>query len=248
MFDWAHYGKSPDNRRTEKGKGKGKGKGVRRSEHLVRLFAEFPGQDIGERGIKATMRRELMAVEAAIRVRLAFGGSINEVDRLEIIPKDTPGKLQGQALVDCSRHRGFFEVTALMWATRLGIRWVELMVRFGADVNQVTSTGWTAALFGAAFQSRDVVMDGATDSTESYGGYRSRSRGVLGPLLDNGVLMEPALPLEEFLRGFGPTPITAGLVHGGMVGPLDIAVIEGGTMQQWSNDLRSLPRMAQHAR
>ena len=39
------------------------------------------------------MRLELKAVEAAIRIRLALGGSLEEVTLLNMVPADTPGDL-----------------------------------------------------------------------------------------------------------------------------------------------------------
>ena len=47
------------------------------------------------------MRLELKAVEAAIRIRLALGGSLEEVTLLNMVPADTPGDLP------CSARRLF---------------------------------------------------------------------------------------------------------------------------------------------
>ena len=39
------------------------------------------------------MQLELKAVEIAIRIRLASGGSLEEVALLDLVPADTPGSL-----------------------------------------------------------------------------------------------------------------------------------------------------------
>ena len=52
-------------------------------------------------GIQEAMRLELKAVEAAIRIRLALGGSLEEVTLLNMVPADTPGDLP------CSARRLF---------------------------------------------------------------------------------------------------------------------------------------------
>ena len=48
-------------------------------------------------GIQEAMRLELKAVEAAIRVRLASGGSLEEVTQMNLVPADTPGRLPLQS-------------------------------------------------------------------------------------------------------------------------------------------------------
>lgn len=225
MYSWAHLGRVPGSGRKPK----------RHQEHRAQLAAEFPGgpEDQGQTGIQLTMRREMAAVEAAVKIRLSLGGSLNEVAKLSLVPSDLPGKLEGRALVNWSRRRVDTEATALMWATRHGVRWVESMIRWGADATQVTAAGWTALIYAAAFESRGVILDGASDSGASYGGYQSRARGVVGPLLDNGAdPAAPTLPLEMFLEAFGPSPVTA--PH---VSPLDIATEEASLRAGWAEEI-----------
>merc|ERR1719253_1891336 len=152
---------------------------------------------------------------------------------LQLVPADTPGKLAGHATTNSKRPRAKIEATALMWATRYGVRWVKLMLRFGADARQVTPSGWSALLCGAVFESRGIVLDGASDSGESYGGYRDRTRGVIGPLVDGGASTAPTLALDLFLDAFGPTPINSPLV-----GPIDVAVGEAGSNIGWALEIR----------
>lgn len=178
------------------------------------------------------MRRELAAVEAAVELRLALGGSLSEVDSLSLVPRDTPGKLEGRALVHSSRTRGNTEVTALMWATRHGVRWVESLLRLGADPSQVTPAGWTALLYASAFESRGVVLDGASDSNAEYGGYRSRARGVVGPLIDAGAGLSSTLPLTAFHSVFAPSPVCSTVV-----GPLDVAQAEASARAGWAEEI-----------
>merc|ERR1711920_950706 len=90
-----------------------------------------------------------------------------------------------------------------------------------ADASQVTPSGWSALVYAATFESRGVVIDGTTDSGEAYGGYRCRSKGVVGPLLAAGATLTPTVPLEEFSRAFAPTLVTAS-----PVGPVDVAECE----------------------
>mmetsp|Transcript_66831 Transcript_66831/g.159954 ORF Transcript_66831/g.159954 Transcript_66831/m.159954 type:complete len:361 (+) Transcript_66831:87-1169(+) len=241
MFNWAHYGSGSDRGPSppmpmppiKVGKGKGKVRNDSRRMHLWRVRNEFPGDLApGMIGIQATMRREMLAVETVLRVKLSINGSMSEVDKLPLIPSDTPGKL-GQAYRSCTRARDLVEATPLMWATVRGTRWVKAMLDLRADPGQVTPKGWTALLYGATFESRGVVVDGASDSGEDYGGYRCRTRGVVGPLLDAGASPRATLPLEEFKNAFAPTPVTSQVV-----GPLDVAVGEAGQNAGWSADIR----------
>ncbi|CAE8738728.1 unnamed protein product [Polarella glacialis] len=98
-YNWAHYGKSAECSRRP----------LHRAAHLKQLSDEFPVAR-GEKGIQACMRRELAAVEAAIRIRLALGGSLREVDNLSLVPADTPGKLEGRASIACTRDLVLFKV------------------------------------------------------------------------------------------------------------------------------------------
>lgn len=220
-YAWAHYGKPQARGRRPK----------RRAEHLAQLAAEFSDGPPG-RGIQVAMRCELLAVQTAVELGLAIGRGLHEVDLLQVVPADTPGKVEGRMGVPCSRMRPQVEATALMWATRFGVRWVEMLLRLGADPNQVSPQGWTALLYAAVFQSRGIVTDGSTDSGEPYGGYRSRARGVVGPLLDAGASLRSTLPLDIFCALFDPTPVTVA-----MVGPLEVARAEALGHAGWAEAL-----------
>lgn len=221
-YTWAHYA-----RRS------GRFRPVRRSQHLRVLLAEAaadgaaPGQ-----GIQATMRSELVVVQAAVELGRALGRSIDEVDKLPMVPTDAPGKLEGRLGVTCQRSRSETEATALMWATRFGVRWVEMLLKQGADPTLVTPHGWTALLYGAVFQSRGISNDGSTDSGDQYGGYRRRARGVIGPLVDAGAVLAPTLPLDKFLDVFAPSPVQAPLV-----GPVEVARTEATAGTGWADEL-----------
>lgn len=235
MFAWAHYGISgkgtyPVDGDSTKGMGKGKRKpAMRRSDHLALLMSEFGGEDAAHSGIQGTMRRELVAVEAAVKTKLALNGGISEIDRLPFIPHDMLGQTEKQALVSCPRGRGDFEVTALMWATRHGVRWVKSMLSLRADPLEVTPAGWTPLLYASIFEARGIVMDGQSDSGEAYGSYRNRSKGVVGPLLEAVATLSPTLSLKEFCRACAPTPVSKPLV-----GPVDIARGEAGATAAWA--------------
>lgn len=222
-YEWAHHGKSYGQQRRR-----------RRGEHLALLLAEVPAAP-GEpvvRGIQVTMRSELVVVQAVVELGLALGRSLDHVDMLPMVPTDAPGKMQGCLGVTCTRKRSDTEATALMWATRYGVRWVELMLRLGADPNCATPQGWTALLYAAAFQSRGVMNDGSTDSGEVYGGYTTRARGVLGPLLDAGAIARPTLPLAAFQQAFAPTPLADAVI-----GPVEIARTEAIAGVGWADEL-----------
>lgn len=222
-FSWAHYGKVVNQSRPAK-----------RSEHLQKMSQEFPPADPREpvRGIQATMRQELVAVRVVTELGLAVHRDINEVDILQLVPVDTPGKA-GCLGVVASRPRGESEATVLMWATRHGVRWVEMFLSLGADAKLVTPAGWTALLYGSIFQSRGVVADGSTACNEEYGGYRRarRGRGVVGPLLDAGATCTPTLSLKAFQHLFAPSPVSAD-----MVGPVEVVSVEIAN-EHWSNEI-----------
>jgi len=222
-YTWAHYARPCGKLRT-----------VRRSVHLPILMAEVPREAgaVPSQGIQATMRSELVVVQAAVLLGRAIGRSIDEVDKLAMVPTDAPGKLEGRLGVVCQRSRKDTEATALMWATRFGVRWVEMLLKQGADPAFVTPSGWTALLYGAVFQSRGISNDGSTDSGDQYGGYRRRARGVIGPLVDAGAVPTPTLPLGEFLDVFSPSPIDVPLV-----GPLEVARMEAIAGTGWSDSL-----------
>ncbi|CAE7464595.1 ATJ20 [Symbiodinium microadriaticum] len=197
VYTWAHLGKAANAPKPR-----------RRSEHVQQLAREF-ANGVATTGIQEAMRLELKAVEAAIRIRLALGGSLEEVTLLNMVPADTPGKLDGRALIACTRPRGLTEATTLMWATRQGVRWVQAILRLGANASKVTPSGWSALLYGAAFESRKMTADGSSDSGDaSYGGYRHRTRGVVGPLIDAGA--DPnarTLQLKAYQSAFSPSPL-----------------------------------------
>ncbi|CAJ1383337.1 unnamed protein product [Effrenium voratum] len=221
VYSWAHLGLR--NGRKPK----------RRSEHVALLAHEF-ANGIAPQGIKESMRLELTAVETAVSLRLALGGSLQEVAMLKLVPSDAPGKLDRRALVAPPAPRGATQATALMWATRQGVRWVQSMLRLGADPNQLTPCGWSALIYGAAFESRNMSLDGVSDSTEDYGGYRSRNRGVVGPLLD--ARADPSvqsLASQEFLSAFGPSPVDTLLVSAELLAAFE--GVEGG----WAQELLS---------
>lgn len=197
VYTWAHLGKAANAPKPR-----------RRSEHVQQLAREF-ANGVATTGIQEAMRLELKAVEAAIRIRLALGGSLEEVTLLNMVPADTPGKLDGRALIACTRPRGLTEATTLMWATRQGVRWVQAILRLGANASKVTPSGWSALLYGAAFESRKMTADGSSDSGDaSYGGYRHRTHGVVGPLIDAGA--DPnarTLQLKAYQSAFSPSPL-----------------------------------------
>eukprot|EP00929_Paragymnodinium_shiwhaense_P088328 TRINITY_DN48620_c0_g1_i1.p1 TRINITY_DN48620_c0_g1~~TRINITY_DN48620_c0_g1_i1.p1 ORF type:complete len:391 (+),score=63.36 TRINITY_DN48620_c0_g1_i1:166-1338(+) len=233
MYRWAHYGRPI---------------GKKAKPHLLHkkeLAAEFQETDgvgataVTDVGIQALMRRELAAVVTAIRMRLIFGGSFREVADVQLVASDTPGKLEGKCYVNSNYVRAPMESTALMWATKHGVRWVEAFLKLGADASQVTPCGWTALAAAAAFESRGVVVDGSSDSNEGYGGYRTRTRGVVGPLLDAGARPSASVPLEVFSSCFRPTPIKEKLM-----GPVEIAVAEACTGVGWAHALDPWPRFA----
>jgi len=222
IHDWAKNGRRLN------------GKPVKRLEHLSRIRNEFDGTS-AESGIKASMRNELVAVKEVLQLKLTLNGLMSEVDLLQLVPYDVCGKLAVGQSVPCSRARPKTEATALMWATRHGVRWVEMMLGFSPDVQQVTPGGWSALLYAAAFESRKVVTDGASDCSEGYGGYRHRSRGVVGPLIDAGAALDRNLPLRTFLDSFAPSPIFSE-----KVGPQDLARTEAASREGWAAVLLSV--------
>lgn len=205
---------------------------------MQQLSFEFPLGLAGS-GINISMKRELAAVEAAVDIRLSLNGAISEVAELKLVPADTPGMLDGRALSSCSRVRGSMPVTALMWSTRHGVRWVESLLRRKADPCQVTPGGWSALILAAAFESRGVSLDGASDSGEDFGGrYRQRARGVVGPLLDAGAdAKAQTLPLREFLQFFGPSPLGSVLRGEDNISAADIAQAEAFASAGWAQAL-----------
>ncbi|CAE7438332.1 ATJ20 [Symbiodinium pilosum] len=224
VYIWAHLGKPANAPKPN-----------RRSEHVQQLAREFANGAVST-GIQEAMRLELKAVEAALRIRLALGGSLEEVALLNLVPADTPGKLDGRALIACTRSRGLTEATTLMWATRQGVRWVQAILRLGASASKVTPSGWSALLYGAAFESRKMTADGSSDSGDaSYGGYRHRTRGVVGPLIDAGADPQArTLQLKAYLSAFSPSPLTCKFVCAS-----DIAWAESAVNSGWAIDLLS---------
>merc|ERR1719323_2327398 len=228
-YTWAHYGRPSGGRRP-----------IRRVDHLARLMEEFspaPAGQVVARGIQATMRCELSAVQAVVELGLLLKRSLLEVGMLKMVPDDTPGKLEGRLSVTAVRQRGKTEATALMWSTRYGVRWVEMLLRLGADPAQKTPEGWTALLYGASFQARGIVSDGSTDSGDQYGGYRRRPRGVIGPLLDAGAVPSSTLPLKAFKEVFAPSPVIDALV-----GPSEVAQSEIAADSAWAQELLGIRR------
>merc|ERR1719387_3176777 len=109
MFSWAHYGTCRlwnDHGKGGKGSGKGKNKPCRnRMAHLALLKSEFSGEDTDVGGIQGTMRRELAAVEAAVKTKLSLNGAMSEVDRLPMMPFEMKGCEHACSFVSCSRSR-----------------------------------------------------------------------------------------------------------------------------------------------
>ena len=46
------------------------------------------------------LRRELAAVESAVRTKINMNGTLDEVDMLQLVPHETPGKVEGQAYLE----------------------------------------------------------------------------------------------------------------------------------------------------